>query len=313
MVSAKRGVADSRGEDQISELSELSQEPRVTVRRTGEPDREGKCVVYWMQRAQRGIDNHAIDLALKVANVLGLPLVVYFAAISNFPHANLRHYVFLNQGLKDIEEDLAERGIAFVMRRAPNESHERFFADVGAAIVIGDENPMREPEKWRQVIASRLKIPFWTIDTDVVVPTKLIERAQYGAYTIRPRLYRLLPDYMHPYENLKAEREWKRPKGFHSDSVHEDITHGWKDLDRTVLPVEAWTGGTHAALKRLRHFVKTMLADYETTRSRPEVDGSSNLSPYLHFGHIGPLTIALAVEAAAKENPRLRPARDAYF
>ena len=62
----------------------------------------------------------------------------------------LRHYVFLNQGLPDIEADLAERNISFVMRRAPHESHERFLADVHAAFLIGDENPMREPERWRK-------------------------------------------------------------------------------------------------------------------------------------------------------------------
>jgi len=285
----------------------------VTVRRGGRPDRNGRCVVYWMQRAQRGRDNHAVDVAVKAANTLGLPLVVYFAAISNFPHANLRHYAFLQQGLKDIEEDLASRGIAFAMRRAPHESHERMFADAGAAMVIGDENPMREPERWRRELASRLRVPFWTVDADVVVPSKLMERAQYGAYTIRPRLYRLLPDFLRPYGNLKAEREWKRPRGFYADSIYEDITRGWKDLDRSVPPVEVWTGGTQAAMKRLRHFANKMLADYEQRRSRPEVDGSSCLSPYLHFGHIGPLTIALAVEAAAKKNPALRSARDAFF
>jgi deoxyribodipyrimidine photo-lyase len=96
-----------------------------------------------MQRAQRGVDNHAIDVAAQVANLLGLPLVVYFAGISNFPHANLRHYVFLNQGLPDIEADLAARNISFVMRRAPHESHERLLEDVHAAFLIGDENPMR--------------------------------------------------------------------------------------------------------------------------------------------------------------------------
>ena len=137
-----------------------------------------------MQRAQRGVDNHAVDLAVKVANLLGLPLVVYFAGISNFPHANLRHYAFLNRGLPDIEADLAARNISFVMRRAPHESHERFLADVDAAFLIGDENPMREPERWRKQLASRIKFPFWTVDTDVVVPSKLIEKAQYGAYTI---------------------------------------------------------------------------------------------------------------------------------
>jgi deoxyribodipyrimidine photo-lyase len=219
----------------------------------------------------------------------------------------------LNQGLKDIEEDLASRGVAFVMRRSPHETPERMFADAGAAMVISDENPMPGPEAWRRKVASQLKIPFWTVDADVIVPSKLIEGAQYGAFTIRPRLYRLLPDFLHPCENLKAHQEWKRPRSFYSEPVDEDITRGWKDLDRSVLPVEGWTGGTHAAMKRLRHFVDKILPDYEQSRNKPELDGSSRLSPYLHFGQISPLTIALAVEAAAKKTPKLKSARDGFF
>jgi deoxyribodipyrimidine photo-lyase len=295
------------------QLRNLSSDSRVTVRRDGPPDGEGKCVVYWMQRAQRGVDNHAVDLAVKIANLLSLPLVAYFAAISNFPHANLRHYVFLNQGLPDIEGDLAARNISFVLRRASHESHERFLADVHAAFLIGDENPMREPERWRKQLASRIKIPFWTVDADVVVPSRLIEKAQYGAYTIRPRLYHLLPEYLHPCENLRAEHAWNKPQGFHADSVHEDITRGWKDFDRSVGPVEAWRGGTHAALKRLKLFTERLLGDYDAQRNHPEIDGTSCMSPYLHFGHVSPLTVALAVDAAAKANPKLKEARDSYF
>jgi deoxyribodipyrimidine photo-lyase len=299
---------------QVSErLSRWSDDARVTVRRGGARDTKGRCVVYWMQRAQRGVDNHAVDLAVDIANLLGLPLVVYFAGISNFPHANLRHYVFLNQGLPDIETDLASRNISFVMRRAPHESHERLLADVRAAFLIGDENPMREPELWRKHLASRIQIPFWTVDADVVVPSKLMEKAQYGAYTIRPRLYRLLPEYLQPCRNPHAEYAWKRPRGFHADSVHEDITREWKDLDRSVTPVEAWKGGTHAAFKRLKLFTGELLTDYDAQRNHPEMDGTSCMSPYLHFGHLGPITIALAVEAAAKANPKLRAARDSYF
>src|SRR5271163_1732841 len=152
--------------DLSEQLHRWSSDSRVTVRRAGTPDPDGKCVVYWMQRAQRGVDNHAVDLAVKVANLLSLPLVVYFAGISNFPHANLRHYVFLNQGLPDIEADLAARNISFVMRRAPRESHEQLLTDVDAAFLIGDENPMRVPEQWRKNLASTIKIPFWTVDTD---------------------------------------------------------------------------------------------------------------------------------------------------
>ena len=134
----------------------LARDKRVAVRRAGAPDAKGKCVVYWMQRAQRGLDNHALDKAIELGNALGLPVVAYFAGIKNFPHANLRHYAFLNQGLPDVEGDCAERGVGFVMRRAPHESHERFFADVQAAMVVGDENPMREPERWRVGLAERL-------------------------------------------------------------------------------------------------------------------------------------------------------------
>jgi deoxyribodipyrimidine photo-lyase len=299
--------------DFSEQLHGFAGDPRVTMRRAGDPDPDGRCVVYWMQRAQRGVDNHAVDLAVKIANLLGLPLVVYFAAISNFPDANLRHYVFLNQGLPDVESDLAARNISFVMRRAPHESHERLLADVRAAVLIGDENPMREPERWRKDLASRIEIPFWTVDTDVVVPSKLMERAQYGAYTIRPRLYRLLPEYLHAYENLCAEHAWRRPRGFYADSVHEDVTRGWKDLDRSVATVEAWEGGTRAGLKRLKLFTERLLEHYDERRNHPEMDGTSCLSPYLHYGHVGPITIALAVDAAVKANPKLRAARDSYF
>src|ERR1700692_4828146 len=105
--------------DSSERLRSWSGDSRVTVRRGGCPDPNGRCVVYWIPRAQRGCDNHAVDLAVRIANLLGLPLVVYFAGISNFPHANLRHYVFLNQGLPSIEADLAGRNVSFVVRRGP--------------------------------------------------------------------------------------------------------------------------------------------------------------------------------------------------
>lgn len=303
-------------------LRELSEDARLTVRRGG-PHANGKCIVYWMQRAQRGRDNHALDKAIAVGNALGLPVVAYFAGIKNFPHANLRHYAFLNQGLPDIEQDCAQRGVGFVMRRAApgnpspdapaDEDHLKFFADVHAAMVIGDENPMREPERWRVRIAASLRIPFWTVDADVIVPSKLLEKAQFSAAVARPRLYRALPEFLVPFENPRAEIPWKLPRGLHAEDVHADMTRGWEDFDRSVAPVDAWRGGHHAALKRLHLFCDDMLSSYEHDRSRPEVDGSSKMSPYLHYGHIGPQTIALAVDAAAKRNPTLQNARDSYF
>lgn len=294
-------------------IQQFANDPRVTIRRNGLPDKDGHCVVYWMQRAERGVDNHALNTAIDLGNELGLPVVAYFAAISNFPHANLRHYYFLNQGLRDVEHDLAERNVSFVVRRPPQEDHLKFFAEVKAAIVIGDENPMRAPESWRKHIARHIHVPFWTVDADVVVPSLLLEKAQYGAYTLRPRVQKLWPQFLQAYRNPHAKYVWKQPKAFEKEDLSLDITRGWSDLDRSVKPVEEWIGGTHAATKRLQHFVQSILAGYDKDRSKPEMDGSSRMSPYLHFGHIGPLTIALAVDDAVKKNPHLKATRDSYF
>jgi deoxyribodipyrimidine photo-lyase len=198
------------------------------------------------------------------------------------------------------------------MRRASHEDHLRFFTDVDAAMVIGDENPMREPERWRVRIAEKLKVPFWTVDADVVVPSKLLEKAQFSAAVARPRLYAALGEFLRPYANPHAEYEWRKPRGLHADDVRADMTAGWEDFDRSVKPVEAWTGGHKAAMKRLHHFCSDMLERYDRDRSRPEVDGSSKMSPYLHYGHIGPQTVLLAVEAEAKKRPELKAAVESY-
>jgi deoxyribodipyrimidine photo-lyase len=283
------------------------------VRRGGAPAADGKCVVYWMQRAQRALDNPALDAAIEIANALELPLVVYFAVVSSFPNANERHYVFMNQGFADTEEALEERGIGFVLRRPPNNSLESFLSEIGAALLVGDENPCREPERWRRVLAARLRIPFWTVDADVVVPSGIFSKKMYSLHIFKPKLYAELPKYLRKGPELKPAKEWKRPRGLLSFPVREDITQGWKTLDRTVQPVDSFTGGTRQALKRLRDFVNNELGSYERTRNHPEVDGTSRLSPYLHFGQIGPLTVALAVDKAMRVGKASASARDAYI
>jgi deoxyribodipyrimidine photo-lyase len=302
----------STAQDLPAALEKLSRHPRVTVRRAGPPVKDGKCVVYWMQRAERALDNPALDVAIEIANELELPVVVYFSAISNFPHANLRHYVFLNQGLRDIDADLAERGIAFIVRRPPDNSLEALLTELDAAMVIGDENPCREPERWRAVLAKRLKLPFWTVDADVVVPSNLFEKHFYALQFFRPKLLAHLAEFLVASPHHKASHEWKRPRDFAAFNVHDDVTEGWKNFDRSVPPVDAWTGGTHAALKRLHQFVNHGLADYKERRNQPEVDGTSQMSPYLHFGHISPITIVLAAQKAMKAGKVSHTAYDSY-
>jgi deoxyribodipyrimidine photo-lyase len=278
-------------------LQTLSADPRVTVRRAGVPDFDGTCVVYWMQRAQRALDNPALDVAIEIGNELRKPVVVFFAPVPFYPRANLRHYAFLAQGIVGIAEQLKQRNVGFVLRRFPDHKLPKFCDEVHACIVVGDENPLREPHRWRELAAAHLKVPLWTVEADVIVPSKLLEKAQYAAHTIRPRLNARLQEFLRPFKNPSAKVPWKAPMKLESLPPNYDVTQGWK-LDRSVEPVSSWRGGQQQGMRLLRDFVRNKLKTYDKERNHPELDKTSRLSPYLHFGHISPVTVALAVQNA---------------
>ncbi len=295
------------------EIEHLSNQPRVVVRRAGTPREGGRCVVYWMQRAMRILDNPALDVAIEAGNLLRLPVVVFFSVIPNYPHANLRHYHFMAQGLRDVQEDAAERGVGFVLRRHPDNSLEAFLEEVEAALLIGDENPCREPERWRRVLAKRLKLPYWTVDADVVVPSRVFGRDYFLLQHMRPHLAVQLPKYLVAQKPAKPHLQWKPQKKHQTFDLKGDITEGFTKLDRSVGPVDTFTGGTHAALKLLREFAQYGLKNYDEKRNHPEVKGTSRMSPYLHFGNISPLTIALEIDEAVKKGRATAKTRDRYI
>jgi deoxyribodipyrimidine photo-lyase len=220
------------------ELARLADQPRVTIRRGGAPRKNARCVVYWMQRAMRIEDNPALDLAIEAGNLLGLPVVVYFQVIPNYPNANLRHYHFMQQGLGDVAEDAAERGVGFVLRRSPGNSLEAFLEEAEAALLVGDENPCREPERWRKALARKLRLPFWTVDADVVVPSRVFNRSFVLLHHFRPHLKAELPKYLvapkkiAPLYGFKALASLSLLEALPSLSPLEDITAGFAKLNR---------------------------------------------------------------------------------
>ena len=284
----------------MKRLETLAANPRVTVRRPGPPDPAGRCVVYWMQRAQRALDNPSLDLAVEVANTLRQPVVIFFAPVPFYPNANLRHYAFLAQGIPDIAHRARKRGIGFVLRRYPEHPLAEFCNEVKASLVVGDENPLREPRRWREIAAKKLRVPLWTVDADVIVPSKLLEKEQYAARIIRPRLMQRLEQFLPLAGNPSAEVEWQAPRGLQTLPADGslELTEGWKELDRSVAPVNSLRGGTTEALRLLDEFVCHKLARYPENHGKPEIDGTSRLSPYLHFGQIGPHTVLHAVQKA---------------
>ncbi len=271
---------------------------RVRFMTEGQPSAEGECVVYWMQRAQRARDNPALNYAIATANALKLPVVTVFALAPTYPNAQRRHYQFLIEGLVDTERDLEALRVPLVVRFGnPPAVVAKLATELNAAAVIGDENPVRIGEQWRDQLAKKIHVPFHLVDADVIVPTSHFLREEYAARTIRPKIHRLLPEYLKPVPRLVARRPWSdsdRPKGEKIDtkSLMKEVKAAG------VGPVQGYQGGTDEAIKRLHTFIKERLPRYAADRNEPTPYMTSELSAHLHFGQIGPHTIALAVEAA---------------
>lgn len=277
-------------------LDSLAAHPRVTLRNRAQLRGGGSCVLYWMERAQRASDNPALDVAIELGNLLGKP-VVAFLCLTLAPRANLRHYRFLVEGLPELEEDLAARGVALVLRDA-EEGVEAVADETTACLVVGDENPLRAAEAWRQRVAERLYVPFWTVDADVVVPSRLLERQHWAAYTIRPRLEAELARFLVKTPAPRAHVRFRAPNGGIRSLDPRTPPPAPVAVDRTASPVSAFRGGPRQARAQLRHFIRERLDGYARGRNRPELAATSQLSPYLRFGHIGPREVALAVDGA---------------
>jgi deoxyribodipyrimidine photo-lyase len=250
-----------------------------------------------MQRAQRGVDNPALNMAIAVGNVLGLPVLAAFGLTADYPSAQQRHYRFLVDGLLDAKADLERRGVLLTVRLgSPDEVVAAIADEVLPALVVGDENPVRIGGQWRAAVARRLQVPFYLVDADVVVPSSLFPREEYAARTIRPKTHRLWDHYLKPLPAPLARVMWTGnvPCG---EPLEPDALLG-KLKVQGARAVADYKGGTNEAMRRLRVFVRDRLPLYAARRNHPTPYVTSELSAHLHFGHISPLTIALEVMAS---------------
>ena len=256
---------------------------------------DGRYVLYWMQASQRVECNHALEYAIGEANRLNLPVVVVFGLTDRFPEANLRHYAFMLEGLEEVRKGLESRGIRFaLMHRSPELAATALAEE--AALVVADRGYLRIQRQWHSHVAANSPCTVVQVESDVVVPAETASpKEEYTAGTLRPKMQRILKGYLVP---LKARPVRKDSLSLRLDADPEgDFTALLEKMkiDRTVGPVRALRGGTNRAKALLETFVNMKLGHYGDLRNDPGLDYSSGLSPYLHFGQISPLAVALRV------------------
>jgi len=258
-------------------------------------------VLYWMQQSQRATHNPALEHAIGRANEAGVPLLVVFGLMDDYPEANRRHYTFMLEGLQETKARLAERGIRMVVRHGPPADVALAYAD-DATHLVTDRGYLRHQRQWRARVARDAPCPVVQVEGDVVVPVEVVtEKPEYAARTIRPKIHEHLERFLTlPSEETPQKESVDLPveEGLALDDV--EAVADRLALDDRVPPVRAlYRGGTSGAVDILDPFLDKHLDGYDDNRNQIQSSAVSHMSKYLHFGQVSPVWLALRIQEAA--------------
>ncbi len=262
-------------------------------------------VVYWMSRDQRVADNWALTHAQNLALERQAPLIVVFALAPAFLGATIRQYGFMLRGLAQVAQRLERLNIPFVLLQGdPPAEVSRFVRQNAVGALVTDFDPLRIKRTWRDKVAADAGVACIEVDAHNIVPCRIASpKPEFGAYTIRPKINRLLPDFLtdipqpvpHPYTRDNPPQ----PAFDKVDAI--ELLVDSLPVDRSV-PETAVSPGEASAHSYLHDFITNCLSRYGDLRNDPNANGQSGLSPWLHFGQLSAQRVALESARASGGN-----------
>lgn len=241
-------------------------------------------IVYWMSRDCRVQDNWAFLFAQKLALKNEVPLYVCFCLVPKFLDATIRHYKFLLNGLKEVEDECSALNVTFhLLIGGAAQTIPKFVEENEIGAVVSDFSPLRVPLQWAEDVLKKLPktVPLVQVDAHNIVPVwETSDKQEYAARTIRGKINKKLDTFLtefppvikHPYDGEKETKvDWK--KAF--DSL---------EVDMTVDEVDWATPGYSNGINELEQFCKHRLKIFNEKRNDPIANALSNLSPWFHFG-----------------------------
>lgn len=267
-------------------------------------DTTSECVLYVMSRDQRVADNHALLLAQQDAIRRKLPLLVVFNLLPRTGYRIKQQYDFMLDGLEEVTKQLKVHNIGFDLLIGDAKKNVIDYASgKKAGAIYFDLSPLRGVRLMQKAVASEVEIPTFVVDTHNIIPLWVLsDKEEFAAHTIRNKVHKHLADWLvepdkiqsHPIDPPRIDDvDWHQARAAVAAESPEPS------------PVYDVVSGESAAHEALNNFIHTKLEGYATLRNDPSVDGQSNLSPYIHFGQLSALRIALDIIAVAPSAPLL--------
>jgi len=244
-------------------------------------------IVHWFRRDLRLDDNTALSRAARDADRV-VPVFVLDDHYGRDPMVGPSRLRFLRDSLVDLDAGLRRIGGRLVVRPGPaSRALPALLAESGAEAVYANAEigpyPERRDREAESAVASaggRLRL----FADELVVAADALSTAAGDPFTV-----------FTPFSRRWLAAEKGRPVGAPAglgtpelSSVPLSRVRAWRDLGEDV---DAPRGGEAEARVLLSRFFDATVETYAEARNLPGREGTSRLSPHLHFGTISARTV----------------------
>lgn len=287
-----------------------------------------------MVASRRPEFNFALEHAISIAERLGKPLLVLEALRAGYPWASDRLHAFVLDGMAANAAAFARAGVTYYpyVERKPGEGKGLVETLAQKAVaIVSDEFPCFFLPRMQEAVAPRLPVRFEVVDGNGLLPLRAADRAYLRAVDFRRFVQRSLATQLETRPRKKPLANLRLPA---FGALPRRLLQRWPmastellsaapaalarlAIDHGVPRVEA-RGGYEAGRRVLRRFIHERLERYAEDRNHPDLAATSELSPYLHFGHLAADEVFDAVARAEDLTPgslgdRRRGERDGFW
>jgi deoxyribodipyrimidine photo-lyase len=253
-------------------------------------------VIVWFRQDLRLEDNPAWNRAVESGRGV-VPVYIHAMEEAGKWRLGAASRWWLHHALEDLEKQLSRHNLRLICRRGESEAEIfTLLKETGANAVYW--NRCYEPHRMR--IDGRIKSRLKETGHEVWSGNASVLREPWEVSTQTGNPYKVFT----PYSRACAKTVDPEPVTTRARPVVPEAWPRSDSLDSlSLLPEIPWDKGFHefwnpirsGGLDRLGEFLDSRVKDYDGGRDFPWTDGTSKLSPYLHFGQIGPREVAALI------------------
>jgi len=289
--------------DKLAILSKFINQTTQSIDTTQPNRTQPNFIIYWVSRELRAANNWSLIWAKYLAQKTNSALICLYFLQDDYYAKNNRNYNFLTDGLIELQTNLNHQNIPFNIISGNENNLIEYFNSISPVCVISELYPLKNFVKSKEIVLTSINSKNETIihievDAHNIVPIWITSpKQEFAAYTIRPKIKKLLNDYLldfSQFENINIPFQPNENLDINKIQIDNSVVIQ-KNKPSDKLPNSKLIAGEKAANLHFENFKLNKLKLYDTLRNEPSKDGQSGLSPYLNHGYISNQKVAYEI------------------